>query len=155
MPWATVSSSGGEIQWHREASSYAWTPCCSPPGWFLAPLSAPWLPVFTCLPLLCLTLLTTPICMSGWKQPGTWGMVGSRCLLAGPWTQTSWVLDVLCIGGRKMVPVPAPVWWCYRHPRRWSHGPASIPDTGTEHFHCDCCHPMGSWVCPVLGTLTS
>ena len=62
MPWATVSSSGGEIQWHREASSHAWTPCCSPPGWFLASLSAPWLPVFTCLPLLCLTLLTTPIC---------------------------------------------------------------------------------------------
>lgn len=154
MPWATVSSSGGEIQWHREASSHAWTLLQSPrvvPSALLCSLA----PSFhlPSLPLLEPLNHTRLPCLDGsnWVPE----LVGSRCLLAGPWTQTSWVLDVLCIGGRKIVPVPALVWWCYRHPRRWPHGPASIPDPGTEHFQCDGCHPMGSWVCPVLGTLTS
>lgn len=86
MPWATVSSSGGEIQWHREASSHAWTPCCSPPGWFLVPPSAPWLPVFTCLPLLCLTLLTTPICHV-WMEATGYLRDGGLTLSSG------WTLD--------------------------------------------------------------
>ena len=96
MPWATASSSGGEIQWHREASSHAWTLCCSPPGWFLAPFSAPWLPVFTCLPFPCLNLLTTPACHVWMEATGSlsWWAHVVFWLDLGPRQVGSWMCSV-------------------------------------------------------------
>lgn len=165
MPWVTVLSLEGEVWWDREASPWAWIPgshtvlsAAVAPGRFLAARSlTPDLPILACLPF---PDWTSWPCLPAhvWREPGPWG-VGGLCFprsLAEPWTQTNWVPGVLCSWGRKKGICP-----CSRMMMSQdiqaddTVGPSFIPHAGTEHFWCDSCHPMGSCVCPVLGTLTS
>ena len=108
MPWATVSSSGGEIQWHREASSHAWTLLQSPRVVPSALLCSR-LPVFTCLPFPYLNLLTIPACHVWMEATGSlsWWAHVVFWLDLGPRQVESWMCSV-SEAGKLYLSLP----WC-------------------------------------------
>ena len=119
------------------------------------PQGAPRLPVFTCLPLPCFNLLTTPFCHVWMEATGS--LRGGVLTLTSGWTLAPDKLGPGYTVYRRQEngTCPCPRVMMLQTSKEMTHGPASIPDTGTEHCRCDGCHPRGSRVCPVLGILTS